>query len=155
MRKDVTEDPQAVVDVLSRAEYATLALCDADGLYSVPVNFAFEDGVLYLHSAKKGRKIECLRRAVESGSPVAFSAATGLEMKTGEKACQWGYKFHSVLGSGKASLLTDPKDQLAALGVIMKKYAGSDAFPYDEKLLGITAVVAIRVERATARLKNS
>lgn len=154
MRKDVTDDPKAVADVLSRAEYASLALSDADGLYSVPVNFAFEDGVLYLHSARKGRKIECLRRAAEAGTPVAFSAATQLEMKTGEKACQWGYKFHCVLGSGTVTILQDPKDQLAALGVIMKKYAGSDTFPYDEKLLGITAVAAIRVERATARLKN-
>ena len=28
MRKDVTEDPQAVADILNRAEYASLALVD-------------------------------------------------------------------------------------------------------------------------------
>lgn len=154
MRKDVTDDPQAVADVLNRAEYATLALADDEGLYSVPVNFGFKDGVLYLHSGRKGRKIEALRRAAASGAPVAFSAATKLEMKTGERACQWGYKFHCVLGSGTVSIVEDPKEQLAALGVIMQKYAGSDSFPYEEKLLGITAVAAIRVVRATARLKN-
>ncbi len=155
MRKDVTDDPKVVADVLNRAEYASLALADAEGLYSVPVNFAFEDGVLYVHSARKGRKFEALRSAAQAGVPVAFSAATGLEMKTGEKACQWGYKFHCVLGSGTVAVLEDPKEQLAALGRIMKKYAGSDTFPYQEKMLGITAVVAIRVLRATARLKNT
>lgn len=155
MRKDVTDDPQAVADILNQAEYAALALVDEDGPYSVPVNFGYEAGVLYLHSSKKGRKAEALRRAAAAGSRVAFSAAVDLEMKTGELACQWGYKFRSVLGSGLVRLLEDPKAQLAALGVIMKKYAGSDTFPYDEKLLGITLVAAIDVDRATARLKLS
>jgi len=36
----------------------------------------------------------------------------------------------------------------------MKKYAGSDDFPYDDKILAATVVVAIQVERATARLKQ-
>jgi len=155
MRKDVTDDPKAVAEILNRAEYATLALVDDDGPYSVPVNFGFKDGVLFFHTGKKGRKIEALRRAAAVGGRVAFSAAVDLEMKTGELACQWGYKFRSVLGSGLVRLLDDPKDQLAALGVIMKKYAGSDEFPYDEKVLGITAVAAIDVDRATARLKLS
>lgn len=154
MRKDVTDDPKAVADVLNRAPYVSLALADADGLYSVPVNFAFADGVLYLHSAKKGRKIEALRCAARAGTSVAFCAATDLEMKTGEKACQWGYKFRSVLGSGTVRILDDSKEAQAALGVIMKKYAGSDDFPYDGKILAATAVVAIQVKRATARLKQ-
>jgi hypothetical protein len=121
MRKDVTDDPKAVADVLNRAPYASLALADADGLYGVPVNFAFADGVLYLHSAKKGRKIGALRKAAEAGTRVAFCAATDLEMKTGEKACQWGYTFRSVLGSGTVRIVDDPKEARAALGVIMKK----------------------------------
>jgi hypothetical protein len=154
MRKDVTDDPKAIADVLNRAQFASLALADADGLYSVPVNFAFADGVLYLHSAKKGRKIEALRHAAAEGTRVAFCVATDLEMKTGDRACQWGYKFRSVLGSGTVRILDDPKEAQAALGVIMKKYAGSDDFPYDDKILAATAVVAIQVEGATARLKQ-
>jgi len=154
MRKDVTDDPKAVADVLNRAPYVSLALADADGLYAVPVNFAFAGGVLYLHSARKGRKIEALRRAAEAGTRVAFCAATDLEMKTGEKACQWGYKFRSVLGSGAVRILDDLKEAQAGLGVIMRKYAGSDDFPYDDKTLSATVVVAIQVERATARLKQ-
>jgi len=154
MRKDVTDDPKAVADVLNRAVYASLALVDDDGPYSVPVNFAFQDGVLYLHSAMKGRKTLALRRAEAAGAPVAFSAATDLEMKTGDMACQWGYKFRCVLGAGTVRFLTDPTELLAGLGVIMKKYAGSDSFPYEEKILAKTAVVAITLTSATARLKQ-
>lgn len=155
MRKDVTTDPQAIADILDRAEYASLALVDEEGPYSVPVNFAFANGVLYLHSGKQGRKVEALRRAQAAGAPVAFSAAVDLEMKTGDKACQWGYKFRSVLGSGTVRFLEDPAELLSALGLIMKKYAGGDSFPYDEKSLGHTAVIAIQAAAITARLKQS
>jgi hypothetical protein len=155
MRKDVTSDPKAVADILDCAEYLTLALVDAAGPYSVPVNFASAGGVLYLHSARKGRKFEALRRAEASGSPVGFSAAADLEMKTGEKACQWGYKFRCVLGAGRVRVLDDPAEKRAGLGAIMRKYAGSDDFPYDESILAKTAVVAISLDQATARLKLS
>lgn len=153
MRKDVTDDPAIVAEVLRAAEYLSLAVLDEAGPYSVPVNFACRDGVLFFHSAKKGRKIEALRRAEAAGTSVAFSAATDLGMKTGAKACQWGYTFRSVLGSGTVRELTDPADARAGLGVIMEKYAGSDGFPYDGGILAKTAVLALRIGQATARLK--
>lgn len=153
MRKDVTSDPVVVAEVLHSAKYASLALADAQGPYCVPVNFAFKDGLLYLHSAKKGRKIEALRQAAQSGAAVAFCAATDLAPKTGEKACQWGYTFRSVLGAGRVRILNDPAQSLAGLGVIMHKYAGSDDFPYDDKILAATLVVVIELDWATARLK--
>ncbi|MDR3641415.1 MAG: pyridoxamine 5'-phosphate oxidase family protein [Humidesulfovibrio sp.] len=153
MRKDVTEDWTAVADVLDCAEYLSLALKDEAGLYSVPVNFAYADGMVYFHSARKGRKFEALRRAEAEETSVAFSAAADLEMKTGAKACQWGYKFRCVLGSGPVRLVESLEEKRAGLGAIMKKYAGADNFPYDENIFAKTAVVAIRVEKATARLK--
>ncbi len=154
MRKDVTRDPGAVADILDCAEFMTLALADAEGPYSVPVSFAHADGVLFL-SACKGRKFEALRKAEERGTPVGFSAACDLEMKTGDRACQWGYKFRCVIGTGRVRVVTDPVERRAGLGVIMSKYAGGDEFPYDESVLDKTAVVAIRVETITARLKLS
>lgn len=155
MPKDVTADSAAIADVLNRAEYATLALADDQGLYSVPVNVAFREGVLYLHTGKKGRKFEALAKAEREGTKIAFSAAVDLEMKTGDKACQWGYTFRSVFGSGTVRIVKEGPELRAGLGVIMQKYAKGDGFPYDDKILGITAVVAIRVDAATARLKQS
>ncbi len=153
MRKDVTEDKSVVAEILNRAEYVTLALVDDEGPYSVPVNAAFEDGVLYFHSSLRGRKAEALRLAVDRGVPVAFSAAVDLAQKTGELACQWGYMFRSVLGSGTVRLIEQSGDKVAGLNALMRKYAGRDGYPYDEGILDKTLVVALDVDRATARLK--
>ncbi|MDQ7834122.1 MAG: pyridoxamine 5'-phosphate oxidase family protein [Humidesulfovibrio sp.] len=153
MRKDVTDDQAVVADILNRAEYVTLALVDEEGPYSVPVNAALEGGVLYLHSSKKGRKAEAFRLAMATGTRVAFSAAVDLEPKTGELACQWGYKFRCVLGSGHVREVALAGDKVAALNVLMRKHAGRDDFPYDEGILDKTYVLAIDIDRATARLK--
>jgi len=155
MRTDVTDDPKAVAEILDNAPFVTLALCDADGPYSVPVSFGHAEGVLYLHTGHKGRKTLALRQAEAAGTPVSFSAVTALEMKTGELACQWGCKFRSVFAAGSVRFLENTAERMAALGCIMKKYAGADTFPYDEKILAKTLVVAIGMEKATARLKLS
>lgn len=155
MRKDVTDEQAVVAEILNRAEYVSLALVDEEGPYSVPVNAAFEAGVLYLHSSKKGRKAEALLRAMSSGGRVGFSAAVDLGKKTGDLACQWGYTFRSVLGSGLVRAVELDGDKVAALNALMRKHAGRDDFPYDEGILDKTLVVAIDVDRATARLKLS
>jgi len=121
----------------------------------VPVNAALENGVLFLHSSKKGRKAEALRQTMAKGARVAFSAAVDLEPKTGELACQWGYKFRSVLGSGLVREVTLSGDKVAALNVLMRKHAKRDDFPYDEGILDKTFVLAIDIDQATARVKLS
>lgn len=155
MRKDVTEDRAVVAEILQKAEYVTLALVDADGPYSVPVSHAYENGVLYFHSSKVGRKAEAVRLAVRNGGRVAFSAAIDLEPKTGDMACDWGCKFRCVLASGAPRFIEGDGEKIAALNTLMRKYAGRDDFPYDPSVLSRTAVIALDVDRATARLKLS
>ena len=128
---------------------------DADGPYSVPVSCAMEAGVLYFHTSKKGRKAAALRLAVEQGGRVAFSAAVDLEPKTGDMACKYGCKFRGVLGFGRPRYVEGREQKIAALNTLMRKHAGRDDLPYDDKILEITDVVAIDVDQATARLKLS
>ncbi|MCM0756863.1 pyridoxamine 5'-phosphate oxidase family protein [Desulfovibrio aminophilus] len=150
MRTSVRRDPALVTDILDRAEVLHLALVDEDGPYCVAVNFALEGRTIFFHSGKEGRKA----RALGTGAPVAFAAEVDLEIKRGERACQWGWRFRSVQGRGTPRLVEEPGEKRRGLGLIMRKYAGSDDFPYDEKILAQTAVVAVDIEDATARLKG-
>lgn len=148
MRKDVTQDKSVISDILDRAEVVWLALSDKDGPYCVPVNFALDDDTLYIHSGMKGRKAACL----DSGAPLAFSAAVDIELRTSdENACKWGYRFRSIMGGGTPRAL-DGDDRMRALDRITRKYAGRE-LPYNEQVLGITAVYAIDITSATARIK--
>lgn len=148
MRKSVTSDPEPIKDILDRAEVLTLALCDSEGPYSVPVNFAEEGGVIYIHSGLKGRKVD----ALNAGSPLAFSVVVDLDPKTGENACKYGYRFRSVFGEGTPRKL-EGDDAVRGLDIISLKYAG-ELLPYNEKALAVTTVYAIDIDSATARIKE-
>jgi hypothetical protein len=149
MRKSVTDDKAAVADILDRADVLWLALADHDGPYCVPVNFALEGETLYIHSGKKGRKAACL----DSGAPLAFSAAVDMHLKTSdENACELGYRFRSVMGTGVPRAL-DGDEKQHALDRLTLKYAGHE-MPYNERVMATTGAYAVDIESATARIKK-
>lgn len=149
MKKGVTADPQTVSDILDKADVLWLALTDDQGPHCVPVNFAEEKGIIYIHSGKKGRKAACLN----SGNTVAFSAAIEIQMeKREDNACDQSYRFKSVMGSGTPREL-DGDDKMHGLDLITVKLLGKQ-LPYNEKMLPITTVYAIDIDTATARIKE-
>ena len=150
MRKSVTEDTSVIAEILHEAEVLWLALVDAQGPHCVPVNFALENDTLYIHSGKKGRKAACL----DSGNSLAFSAAVDVRMREASEqdACNQGFYFKSVMGSGTPRLL-DGDEKLHGLDLITVKYLGKQ-LPYVDKLLPVTVVYAIDIETVSARVKE-
>ena len=151
MRKSVTEEKGVIKDSLDRAEVLWLALCDADGPHCVPVNFAYDGEVLYVHSGGKGRKAACL----DTGAKVAFSTAVDVRLRDSDanNACDQGYHFKSVMGSGSPRLL-EGDEKLRGLDAITVKYLGKQ-LPYLDKVLPVTVVYAIDVQTLTARVKGA
>ncbi len=149
MRKGLTDSLEAVKDVLDRADVIWLAMVDEDGPYSVPVNFAYLNEKVYIHTGKRGRKAA----AFAAGSPVAFSTAVDVRMrKGGDDACNQGYVFRSVMGNGTPRLV-EGDEKMAALDVLTIKHLGKQ-LPYNEKALAVTLVYAIDIETVNARVKE-
>lgn len=151
MRKSVTEDKAVIKDILDRAEVLWLALVDDQGPHCVPVNFAADGDVIYIHSGRKGRKAACL----ESGNAVAFSTAVDVRLRDSDadNACDQGYHFKSVMGSGTPRLL-EGDEKLRGLDAVTVKYLGRQ-LPYLDKVLPVTVVWAIDVREVTARVKGA
>jgi nitroimidazol reductase NimA-like FMN-containing flavoprotein (pyridoxamine 5'-phosphate oxidase superfamily) len=63
---------------------------------------------LYFHSANEGRKIEC----IESNPNVCFTIAISDPFVTGEKACNYGMKYRSVVGYGNIRIVEDTNERI-------------------------------------------
>ncbi|MUM76368.1 pyridoxamine 5'-phosphate oxidase family protein [Pseudodesulfovibrio sp. F-1] len=148
MRKDVTVDPPVVADILARAEVLWLAFTDEHGPCCVPVNFAAMEGGLCIHSGRRGRKAA----ALDSGALLAFSAAVDLEPKTGDAACKYGYRFRSVMGTGRPRRV-EGEEIHTVLDAITLKYAGKP-LPYEDRPLAATVAYVIDIAAITARIKE-
>ena len=58
--KEITERSE-MDEILGRASICHLGLNDGGECYVVPVNYGYDGGCLYVHSAREGRKIDILR----------------------------------------------------------------------------------------------
>ncbi|KAF5087209.1 MAG: pyridoxamine 5'-phosphate oxidase family protein [Methanoculleus horonobensis] len=143
-------DPALLAAVLREAFVCRLGLADGNLPYVVPVNFVHSGGCLYLHSASEGRKIEILKR----NSRVCFETETGVELVRSERACDFGARYVSVIGTGTASFVTDSAGKSRVFDLFMEKYARSGSGSYPEAALRAVTVIRIDVETLTGKASD-
>ena len=117
------KDKNIINDILVNAGYGTLALCEDNIPYSVPVNFVNIEENIYFHGSQNGRKAEmmsknplCSFSVVEPYSLIQsyFSSLEGL-------ACPATHFFRSVSIQGKIEIVSDYDEKVLALELLMKK----------------------------------
>ena len=148
MRRSEREitSPAEIEAILLRARVCSLGLNDEGKAYVVPVNYGYEAGCLYVHSAKEGRKIDALRR----DNHVAFAIYTDDEVVEAEKNCGWGMKYRSVMGVGRASLLNGQEEKEKALGIIMRQH-GSSSMEFDPSQVEKVLIIKVEIESMTGK----
>ena len=143
--KEIT-DRQEVEAVIQRAQVCRLAMCLGEEPYVVPLNFGYREGKVYFHSAKEGRKIETIR----ANPRVCFEVDLDHQVVTADKACNFGFKFKSVIGFGRASLVEDKVEKEAALKVIMDHYSDGP-HQFESKDIDRVAVFKVELESLTGK----
>ena len=147
--RQITDEGQ-ITAILDTARVLHLGLAVDNEPYVVPMNYGYikEDGklVLYLHSALRGKKLDMIR----ANPKVFFEMDCDLTPFEGEKPCQYGLSYSSVMGKGIARIVEDVEEKKTALSVLMKTQTGKD-FSFEDRLVGIVAVIRIDVEEYTAK----
>ena len=147
--RQVTDEEQ-IQAILDAGKVLHLGLAVDNEPYVVPMNYGYtrEDGklVMYLHSAVRGKKLDMIR----ANSRVFFEISTDLLPFEGEKPCQYGLAYSSVMGRGIATIVEDVEEKMKAMTVLMKTQTGKD-FTFNERLVSIVAVIRIDVEEYTAK----
>jgi len=107
-----------------------------------------EDGklVLYLHSALQGKKLDMMRE----NPKVFFAMDCDLVPFEGEKPCQYGLGYSSVMGCGTACIVEDVEEKIKAMAALMKTQTGKD-FSFNDRLVSIVGVIRIDVAEYTAK----
>ena len=143
--KEITNKSK-IESIIRNSLVCRLGIADNGTPYIVPLCFGYRANCLYFHSAREGRKIEMLKRNNE----VCFEFDGNLEIQSGKAACEWGMKYRSVIGYGRASFVEDPEEKRMALDAIMAQYADG-AFEYSENALGKVLVIKVEIESMTGK----
>jgi nitroimidazol reductase NimA-like FMN-containing flavoprotein (pyridoxamine 5'-phosphate oxidase superfamily) len=109
--------------------------------YVVPVHFAHSRGRIYVHSARTGKKLSMLGE----NPRVCVEIDELIGLKSGDKACDYGTRFRSLIAFGIARIVEDLEEKRRALQLFMEKYAGR-SFDFSEQEIQRVAIIEIQLE---------
>jgi len=144
--KEIT-DNQVIREILSESEICRLGLVENGEAYIVPVNYSYDNGTIYIHSAPEGRKIELLR----CNNLVTFEIELPAEIIRDKTPCNWSAKYRSVMGKGIISILSDTESKKRGLDLIMKKYGAGIELNYVESSLSQMIILELRITSVTGK----
>ena len=140
------KDRAEIEDIIAKADICRVGLSDNSIPYIVPVNFGFRDNCVYFHCAREGAKLDIIGR----NNNVCVEFDIDHEMRVDDVACEWGFKYRSVIGFGKAYILDDREEKRRALDIIMGHYSDM-SFTYRDNRVDEIYIVKIEIDRMTGK----
>ena len=145
MRKASREMPADwALDIMRKAPYITVSFIRPDGTaYGVPLSLAStDDKTWYFHCAPEGDKLD----AIAAHPEVCLSAVTKCTPTVGPNDGSFTLQYRSAIAFGRAVLVTDVEEKIAALRAISERFLPQYMDAFDEAIrrsLHRTAVVRI------------
>lgn len=153
-REQQVTDINEIIEILEKSKVVHVGMLDGDEPYVVPMNYGYTlvDGklILYLHGARRGRKIDALR----ANPKVFFEMCCDVTPFEGEVACKYGITYASIMGRGVATLVEDVEEKKKALSVLMKTQVNKD-FTFEDKLTTVVSIIRIDTLEFTAKKRNA
>lgn len=133
--------------ILERGRTGVLAVLGDDGYpYTVPINYYYTDGKIYLHCAKSGHKLDAIR----SNPKVSFCVVERDDILQ-EK---FTTLFKSAVAFGKAEILADKEEMRSSVTALAEKYCSDflDGVPAEvERGFDILCMIKINIEHLTGK----
>ena len=141
-----------IESIIYGSDACRVAFANNNTPYIVTMNYGYVGGKnphLYFHCATEGRKL----KMISNNNYVCFEMDTDHVVYKGEKGCDWGMNYSSVVGYGRIFIVDDKAEKIAGLGHIMDHYGGSGVYNYDEKVLLTTTVLRLDISEISGERK--
>lgn len=134
--------------IIKKCDVCQLAMVDNDKPYVVAMNFGYKNKTIYLHSDKKGKKIDILKK--NNNVNVLFYSDTEIFARDNHIGCSWRMRYKSVLALGKAEFVEDYNEKREALDIIMKNYTDIE-IKYSKPAVDNVQIIKIKIEQWSGR----
>jgi nitroimidazol reductase NimA-like FMN-containing flavoprotein (pyridoxamine 5'-phosphate oxidase superfamily) len=129
--------------IINKCQTCHVAMVDQLGKpYLLPFNFGYSNGVVYLHSDYKGKKIDILK----NNPSVCLNFTTDHEMFLAHEqvACSYGMAYRSVLVYGDVEFIDDLDSKIEAMNIFMKQYSNRE-FTYSNPAIKNVCLFQVRI----------
>ena len=149
-RKKQQLTTEECVEILKQEPRGILSMLGDDGYpYGIPMThwYCEENGHLYFHGAKEGRKIDLIKKTTSVG----FELDTNYRLEKGNIACEYTAGFQSIIGTGEICLIEEKEEKKAALQAIMEHYTQKKDWKFSEQSLSSVAVFKLEVKELSCK----
>ena len=120
-----------------------------DGAYAIPLNYFYDDGCIYVHSAMNGKKIDSIKK----DNRVCFLVYADGPQILHEKACGISQIYKSVICFGNIEIVSDfdsKKDILIRMvsKIVPEEYNYSSM---KDENINSTNIMRIRIKKMTGK----
>ena len=149
MRTYPLEKEEHIEKVIRACRLCYVGMADENGRpYVLPMNFGYEKGVIYLHSAQEGRSISILEKNPQVC--ITFCTDPGLVWQDEEVACSYRMRAESVICYGKVDFEEDYDEKVKALNSIMRQYSDRE-FSYSAPAVRNVKIWKVVLDEITAK----
>jgi nitroimidazol reductase NimA-like FMN-containing flavoprotein (pyridoxamine 5'-phosphate oxidase superfamily) len=130
--------------IIKKCQVCHVAMVDSGGKpYVLPFNFGYHDGIVYLHSDYKGKKIDILK----NNPSVCINFSTDHEMFLAHEqvACSYGMAYRSVLVYGDVEFIEGREAKTEAMNIFMKQYVERD-FTYSNPAIDNVCLYKVKIQ---------
>jgi nitroimidazol reductase NimA-like FMN-containing flavoprotein (pyridoxamine 5'-phosphate oxidase superfamily) len=149
MRTLVHTEKEIIAAVIRQCDVCFVGMAGTDGIpYVLPMNFGYDDGVVYLHSAQDGNSIELLRQ--NPNVCIAFNAKNELVYQHPDVACSYRMRSKSVIAWGTVVFEEDFERKTEALHILMRQYSNK-TFQYSRPAVENVKIWRVVLEKMTCK----
>lgn len=144
----INEDDE-IRSIIKQCNICFLGLAEMNGTpHVIPMNFGFQDGIIYLHSAPEGN----LMTLVEQNNKVCITFCTDskLVFQHPQVACSYRMKSQSVMAWGEVEFIENLAEKENALNILMAQYSDK-AFTYSEPAVRNVKIWKIEPSKITCK----
>lgn len=144
--KQQLADEEAIA-VLERGKTGVLAVIGDEGYpYTVPINYVYTDGKVYMHSALTGHKIDAIR-ACDKASFCVIDADDVVP-------ADYSTNFRSVVAFGRVRIVEDEREKMMSIRLLGDKYNPNQPESLDAEVSKSFArlhMIALDIEHMTGK----
>jgi nitroimidazol reductase NimA-like FMN-containing flavoprotein (pyridoxamine 5'-phosphate oxidase superfamily) len=144
-------DQKIIENILSTSTICRIGMIDELKPYIIPLNYGYENGVIYIHSAPEGKKIELLKK----NNQVCFEIEGTTKTISHEIPCKWSEKYRSIIGYGSVEFINDYQSKTKALEIIMKQHGAVGKQIFEKKQVEFVVILKLKIEKLTAKQSSN
>ena len=143
------EEKERIERVLASEQICFVGFSDENGIpYVLPMNYGYENNIIYLHSAQDGRAIRILEQ--NPHVCITFCTEPKLVWQHPDVACSYRMQAESVVCNGKVVFEENFEEKQRMLSIIMHQYSDND-FKYSVPAINNVRIWKVPLENISAK----